>query len=620
MTRTLTIAGATLNQTPIHWKVNTQNILSAIQEAKRQKVNLLCLPELSITGYCCEDLFLSKWIHKRTQVALLEILSHCTDIAVSLGIPILIEDKVYNCIAMIENGKILGFSAKQNLANDGVHYEQRWFTPWVNKTKSTTTFNNASYAIGNLIYKIKGIKVGFEICEDAWVTDRSAYQLHERGVDLILNPSASHFAFGKNTAREQLVLNSSQKFKCTYLYTNLLGNEAGRMIYDGEILIAQQGNLIAKNENFSFLNYQVISATINFDHAETESKKTTPILSKNQSFEKAIALGLYDYLRKSKNLGFVLSLSGGADSACCAVLIASMIKYGVKTFGSAQFLSNIGQEKLIEKLPETKPEKFIVGQLLTCVYQASENSSETTKNTAQSLAESIGATFYQWSIQEEVTSYSTKIAAVLGRELSWEKDDIPMQNIQARARSPIIWMLANIKKALLITTSNRSEGDVGYTTVDGDTSGSIAPIAAVDKPFIQQWLKWAVKSLGYKGLIGVNQLAPTAELRPANNCQNDEDDLMPYDIMVAIERLAIGKHKSPSEVLDSLFKQQLTTKESLQQHIAKFYRLWSIHQWKRERLAPSFHLDDFNTDPKTWCRFPILSGNFKEEIEEMKSK
>src|SRR5690606_5370673 len=127
---------------------------------------------------------------------------------------------------------------------------------------------------------------------------------------------------------------------------------------------------------------------------------------------------------------------------------------------------------------------------------------------------SVGATFHQWTIDEEVASYSRKVETALNRKLQWETDDLAMQNIQARARSPIIWMIANIKNNLLLTTSNRSEGDVGYATMDGDTSGSIAPIAGIDKHFLLHWLKWAEKALGYSGLSGVNALTPSAELRP----------------------------------------------------------------------------------------------------------
>jgi len=202
-------------------------------------------------------------------------------------------------------------------------------------------------------------------------------------------------------------------------------------------------------------------------------------------------------------------------------------------------------------------------------------------------------------------------------------DDIAKQNIQARSRSPIIWMLANIKQAVLLTTSNRSEGDVGYTTMDGDTSGSLAPIAGVDKPFILQWLRWAEKELGYSGLSYVNNLTPTAELRPADKSQTDEKDLMPYSILVEIEKLAIRDRHSPIEVYEEMSSNTANKSiphEDLKLHVKKFFRLWAANQWKRERLAPSFHLDDLNVDPRSWCRFPILSGSFKNELEELEKR
>jgi NAD+ synthase (glutamine-hydrolysing) len=228
----------------------------------------------------------------------------------------------------------------------------------------------------------------------------------------------------------------------------------------------------------------------------------------------------------------------------------------------------------------------------------------------------MGAAFHHWSIQSEVDSYTEKIEKALGRKTTWQQDDISLQNIQARARSPIIWMLANIQQAILLTTSNRSEGDVGYATMDGDTSGSLAPIAGLDKIFILQWLKWAEKNLGYKGLQAVNSLQPTAELKPGDQYQTDETDLMPYTTLIEIEYHAIMHRKSPVEVFEIL-KERYEDTVQLKNHIRKFFRLWSINQWKRERFAPSFHLDDINVDPRTWCRFPILSSGFDEELREL---
>lgn len=612
MNRELKIGGATLNQTPIGWKNNISNILAAIEEAKKENVKILCLPELCLTGYGCEDLFLSDWVSEKALHHLIQIVPHCENICACIGLPVRIKGITYNGAAVIHNKKILGITLKQNLARDGVHYEPRWFDAWKANETTTIEYDGIQIPVGDLIYDIENIKFGFEICEDSWRKEnRPGYHLKERGVDLILNPSASHFAFGKSLLREkEVVRDGSEKFNCAYLFVNHLGNEAGRMIYDGDIIIGQKGKIARINERLSFKKFNLISATIHFDKPEqTKIYPVTDAKDKNGEFARAGSLALFNYLKKSKAKGFVLSLSGGADSSCCAILVAEMVRRGCKELGFESFCTEAG-------IPFINNEKGIVSQLLACAYQATKNSSASTLRSAKSLAESIGAQFYQWSIDDEVNSYEQKIEQVIGRHLSWEKDDIARQNIQARTRSPIIWMLANIKQSVLLTTSNRSEGDVGYATMDGDTSGSLAPIAGVDKPFILQWLKWAQQELGYNGLASVNSLTPTAELRPAERSQTDEKDLMPYSILVEIEQHAIRDRKNPVEVFQ-LMKSSSTNVIDLKFYIRKFFRLWAANQWKRERLAPSFHFDDLNVDPRSWCRFPILSGSFTEELAEL---
>ena len=124
----LTVAGATLNQTPIDWAGNLSRIHQAIQEAREQQIDILCLPELCVTGYGCEDLFLSDWIYRKALDVLPDIVSACQDITVAVSLPMLYEGKRYDTACLIHNQQILGFTAKQYLANDGVHYEPRWFT------------------------------------------------------------------------------------------------------------------------------------------------------------------------------------------------------------------------------------------------------------------------------------------------------------------------------------------------------------------------------------------------------------------------------------------------------------------------------------------------------------
>lgn len=263
--------------------------------------------------------------------------------------------------------------------------------------------------------------------------------------------------------------------------------------------------------------------------------------------------------------------------------------------------------------------------LLHCVYQATRNSSQTTRNAAATVAEGIGASMSYLEIDELVEGYIRGVEKILGRQLSWGTDDLALQNIQARVRAPSVWLLANVNNALLLSTSNRSEAAVGYATMDGDTAGGLSPIAGIDKAFLRRWLRW----LEREGPVGlhpvpalavVNNLAPTAELRPLENKQTDEDDLMPYEVLDPIERAAIRDKQTPVEVF-RLMRSQFPQYSTAQLHlwVERFFRLWARNQWKRERYAPSFHVDDENLDPKTWCRFPILSGGFKRELEELQA-
>lgn len=611
------IGGAALNQTPIDWINNKANIIKAIEKAQNEGVKILCLPELCITGYGCEDLFLSKWVPEKSIEILSELKTYCSNIAVAIGLPIRLEDQVYNCTAFVRNNKIEGIYAKQFLAKDGVHYEPRWFTPWEAGKESSIEINNELIPIGELTFKMDNIVIGFEICEDAWVSDeiRPACRLVKKNANLILNPSASHFAFEKSEFRYGLISDSSKNFKCTYVYANLLGNEAGRIIYDGEVLIYKDGEMIQRNNRFSFHNVNLVSAEIDFaKNVSKQDSLTHDEREREYEFWESTTLGLFDYLRKSRSNGFVLSLSGGADSSACAIMVSEMVKKGIKELGISGFTQKIGIKFRKE---ECENFKTITGKLLTTAYQATRNSGQDTLTSARELSNSIGATFYHWSVDREIEGYKENIEKALERNLDWKTDDIALQNIQARGRSPIIWMLANIKNALLITTSNRSEGDVGYATMDGDTSGSIAPIAGVDKHFIRSWLKWCEKNLDQPGLKYVNALTPTAELRPEEHAQTDEKDLMPYEVMVEIEVLAIRDRLSPIQVYNKLLKKDLAEANLLKSYILKFFRLWSRNQWKRERIAPSFHLDEFNVDPRSWCRFPILSGSFTEELAEL---
>lgn len=653
----LRLGAATLNQTPMDWDGNTQRILRAIQTAKEQHVHLLCLPELCITGYGCEDMFLAPHIWRTAWQMLQKIVPHTGGMIVSVGLPLFITNGVYNTACLISDGQIVGFVAKQHLAGDGLHYEPRWFRAWPAETVSEFHYDEQRWPVGDLLFEFDGVRIGFEICEDAWVAGRPGNRMTECGVDIILNPSASHFAFGKHEIRKRFVLEGSRSFGVSYVYANLSGNEAGRAIYDGGALIASCGDMIAAGPRFRFADVDLTVADIDVDLSRTRRAsvhsmaanvsdsyfdclvrisgqfavlkdtaaaiKALSSTSRFDEFTQAVALGLFDYLRKSRSNGFVISMSGGADSSACAVLIRSMVELALADLGLDAFRQKLNYLPGINDASEVSSLMML---LFAGVYQGTRNSSEITHNAARELTTAVGGRFYEIDVDQIVQLYTGAIESAIGRKLTWQTDDIAMQNIQARTRSPSVWLLTNIRNALLLSTSNRSEAAVGYATMDGDTSGGLSPVAGIDKAFLREWLK----QMEHQGSAGVSPVAalsfvnaqqPTAELRPSQYEQTDEGDLMPYPLLDHIERLAIRDKLSPAEVLETLIREATGYEPSqLAEWVRRFFTLWSRNQWKRERYAPSFHVDDKNLDPKTWCRFPILSGAFRYELDRLSTE
>ena len=352
---------------------------------------------------------------------------------------------LFNCACLAVDGQIAGFVAKRFLCGDGLHYEPRWFKPWPQEVRDTVPLAGAEYPIGDLVFDLSGIKIGFEICEDAWVAGRPGGGMAPQAVDLILNPSASHFAFGKFDVRQRLVIEGSRAFHVGYVYANLLGNEAGRVIYDGGSLIASGGSLLAAGPRLSFAPWHVTSAVVDvaanrmstarlasfrpelgqpnplevrcvFPWPEVEPESAKPQAA---SWESSSTLkeegvhaggrpGLFDYLRKSRSRGFVVSLSGGADSSAVSSLVALMVEMAHGELGDARFREAL---RYISGLEGAETRRDLVRRLLHCVYQATSNSSQATRQSAEALAEALGAEMSCLEIDELVQGYGPRASS-----------------------------------------------------------------------------------------------------------------------------------------------------------------------------------------------------------------
>ena len=334
---------------------------------------MLCLPELCISGYGCEDAFLSAGTQKVSLEILLEIVPHTQGMVVSLGLPLMVRGALYNTCCLVCDGGLLGFVGKQHLAGEGLHYEPRWFKRWPADARAQVDINGTSYPLGDLVFDCGGVAIGFEICEDAWVAKPPGRRVGQaRRGTFLLNPSASHFAFGKQEIRKRFVLEGSRAFHVGYIYANLMGNEAGRAVYDGGALIAAGGRMLAEGPRFSFADYHVTVADIDIEATRLGRSRTASyepqhvgneqnllstgfsfpavvpqaapltepdweqsVTIKEEEFARALALALFDYLRKSRSRGFVVSLSGGADSSAVAALCALSVQPGGGRIGTA---------------------------------------------------------------------------------------------------------------------------------------------------------------------------------------------------------------------------------------------------------------------------------------------
>ncbi len=621
----LNTALISIQQTPRDWVNNKNRMIQAINMAKKNHAQLLWFPELCTTSYGCEDLFFYEETWKRAEKIVVDLLPYTKDIICGVGVPVFHEGKLRNGYAIMSNGSLIGIRLKRVMANSGVYYESRWFYPWAEHKTSPLKYANTTIPAGDLCVEWQGLRLGFEICEEAWVSERHP---ELSTCDVIINPSASHFAIHKNKRRRKIVESRSSDYQCEYFYSNLLGLESGRLVYDGSSLHASGGVIKHASKRFSLEELDIhyialdipakkkseppkLMHSIPIQGVDLQTELMSPSTSSDQDenpFEEflyAESLALFHYLKKSKLQGYTVSLSGGCDSTVTTYLIYFMIKRAFNHFG---------KEKMKEFFPfiqGVNESDFIKG-LMTTIYLKTKNNSEQTLDSASSLSNEVGCHFLEFNIDANVDLYTKQIASVLSKPLSWDDHYIPLQNIQARSRSPLVWMIANLKNQLLVSCCNRTEAALGYTTMDGDTSGGISPISGVSKAFLLEWLEWACETElpvtgPMKSLHKTLKLTPSAELSPSE--QSDEKELMPFAIAESIETLFFWERKNWQEIEETLSNQHKDHSiKEIKSYILKFRSLWKRNQWKRERYALGFHISEFSFDPKTWCRYPAISN------------
>lgn len=521
----LRLAMAQINPTVGDLAGNSTQILEKVQQAQDLGSNLVLFPELALTGYPIEDLALSKDFLNDSGKALEALAKELAKrgqghIRVVVGHPALSKSPTswaigQNCASLIFDGKVQASYAKHHLPNYSVFDEYRVFVPGDEL----------------LTFEIDDLRFATVICEDIWQSGGPVSQVAGRSVDLTLVLNGSPFERSKTDTRLELVTDLASKQSTAVAYVNLVGGQDD-LVFDGNsFLIDAAGKEIARGKQFDTDLLVVEIESKNSIKPVTEITKTQTDLAQVWN---ALVLGVRDYVRKNGFKSIVLGLSGGIDSAVCASIAVDAIGAN-NVFGISL------------------PSKY---------------SSDHSLSDAALLAKNTGLVYSTEPIEPYVEQFVEKL----------KLQGLAAENLQARIRAVVLMAKSNTDGHLLLSTGNKTELAVGYSTIYGDAAGGYAPIKDVEKTLVWDLARYRNELATKQGNtppIPESSISkpPSAELRPD---QLDQDSLPEYAVLDRILELHIEQRMSESEII----AQGLDAKT-----VESVIRLVSISEWKRRQSA-----------------------------------
>jgi NAD+ synthetase len=519
---------AQINTTVGDFDGNKSRILEAYAKLVAEGAELVITPELAVCGYPPRDLVFRSGFVQRSEAVIVEIAKEIGRVPLVVGFVEFSEKKrgksLRNAAAVIVNGKVHSVRHKSLLPTYDVFDEARYFEP----------ADEVSPVV------IAGLRLGITICEDIWTDDYLERPLYDvsppevlaaKGVDLIVNLSASPFHAGKPAVRERMMCELAAELCVPIAYCNAIGGN-DQLVFDGHsVLISREGEVVGRLPGFKVENLcrDFGSVPSLEDHSESEA----------EAIYQALVLGTRDYVHKCGFKSVVLGLSGGIDSAITAVIAADAL----------------GAENV------------------TGVSMPSLFSSEGSKDDARDLAEKLGIYYHTVPIEPVFSSLKSQLSGVFeGR-----KEDITEENMQSRIRGLILMSMSNKFGHLLLTTGNKSELAVGYCTIYGDMCGGLAVISDLPKLRVYEVSRWINREREIIPWSSIEK-PPSAELRPD---QKDQDTLPPYEILDGILELLVEQHLSVREVVERGYAEH--TVRWIAQKI-------DINEWKRHQAAPGLRV------------------------------
>ncbi len=546
-TRPFTVVMAQLNFVVGAIDDNTTLLIDSARRAiAESNAQFVIFPELTLTSYPPEDLLLRPSLAPRMKVAMDRILAAKLPTTLVFGYPESSDGKLYNSLAVVDHGKLLATYRKQCLPNYQVFDERRYFQA------------------GNqpCVLEIHGLRLGFTICEDLW-EEMPTQQFEHQSLDLLLNINASPFHRGKACERRQLLKRRAQAIGAPIAYVNLVGGQDELVFDGGSLAVDSVGNAVVQAPQFEAGLYPAVFKRSSSGRYEPACVSCATQPSDLAQVYKALTIGVRDYVTKNGFKGVVLGLSGGIDSALTLAI-------AVDALGA---------------------------NAVHAVMMPFEYTSQLSRDAAAEQAATLGVAYRSISIK----SIYDQFVGALASEFEGLAEDVTEQNLQARCRGVLLMAISNKKGYLVLTTGNKSEIAVGYSTLYGDMAGGFDVLKDVSKTLVYELSKYR-NELGGTSESGafeaipqrVIDRPPSAELAPG---QVDQDNLPPYDILDRILELYIEEDASASAIVAEGFDEQL---------VRRVLGLVDVNEYKRRQSPTGVRLTrrGFGRDR----RYPITNG------------
>lgn len=534
MRRTLNIALAQLNFLVGDIEGNGERILKTVAEQQQKGADLVMFSELALSGYSPEDLVFRPDFHQRTEQVLTRIEQASHDCAILLGHTWHENGHIYNALSFFEQGKLRARYFKQQLPNYGVFDEKRWFTA------GTQT----------CVVDFKGYRLGLLICEDIW-TDGPVDALKAAGAEIILTLNASPYSTDKIDTRDVLIQSHCRRTGLPLIYLNQVGGQ-DELIFDGDSAVfGADGNITHRLSAFSEQTVQCRFDSLTI----TPMESPAPALSVLEQVYQGLVLATRDYVTKNGFQGALLGLSGGIDSGLTVAIAADAL----------------GNDKV------------------QAVMMPFRYTAEISIHDAREQAELLGVEFDIIPIEPMFDAFMHELAP----KFAGTTVDTTEENLQARCRAVILMAMSNKRRRIVLTTSNKSESAVGYSTLYGDMAGGFNVLKDVPKTMVFELARYR-NTLSPAIPERVITRPPSAELAPG---QLDQDSLPPYDILDALLEGYVERDLSPEELIAAGFDEAV---------VRKVIRLVDINEYKRRQspVGPRITARNFGKDR----RYPITSG------------